>query len=1105
MRKFKNKLRPKQGQGNDKTHSKLSDEPFPDGLKVLHDCSDAVVDICFVHGLAGDRERTWTAGGQSAPWPQTLLPSKLTKARILTYGYDAYIVQKGHAGGNRLNDHAMNLVNDLTTDRERDDRHASSRPIIFVAHSLGGLVCKQAILLSRDNPERHLKDIFNCTIGIIFMGTPHRGSWMADWGKKLASAAALVKSVNESPLEILKINNQGLDMLQVSFWSMIQQQRNARQPLNATCFFEELPLGLAEAVVPKASAILEDCNNFSIHANHSDMVKFASAEDNGFRRVLGELVRWTKEAGNLPPRQIEELSRTRPRDCLKSLAFPQMDRFHEVGRASRGTCEWLLQHETYNRWATRDLGLLWIKGKPGSGKSTLLKYALGNSGAGDKDLVLKFFFHDRGDELQKSRLGLFQSLLHQVLQHAPDALQDLVAGFQKKREENGEPGKDWRWHEQELQLFFESALPKVLQARSVWLYIDALDESGNGNAVMLVEIFKSLLKSLKPQPRALGKFRICLSCRHHPILDVDKSIFEICTEDENQKDISTFVHDRLASFDKRSSKIPDMISQRARGVFQWAHLVVEKVLDLERGGYALKKIEAEVDSLPTDLRNLYQKLTEDMKPGSDSLKLVQWICFARRPLTIGELPWAMVIDADCPHQSLRACQSADDYVSDPARIERQVQTLSCGLAEVSKGRQPVIQFIHQSVKDFFLGEGLLALSGCKTSSEAALKAHFRFSNICMRYLEMEEISRSNVYENANFPFLRYATTSWVSHIQQCDAESTRPEDFLELFYWPSNTLMELWVHAYRALDPFHLDCPNPGTSLLHVASRHRLLRLLTAILKRGNQISMDINTRDGWGWTPLSLAANEGHEAIVKLLLGTGKVDIDAKDEQGRTTLSLAAERGREAIVKLLLGTNKIDVDPKDEYGRTPLSLAADEGHKAIVKLLLGTNKIDVNLKDKYGRTPLLLAAGHGYEGIVKLLLGTGKVNIDAKEKHGMTPLSLAADRGHEAIVKLLLGTNKVDIDAKDKYGRTPLWLAALRGNEAIVKLLLDTGEVNINTKNRRGETPQLVAAKYGYKDIVKLFIDADKVNGNVKDKEAGRRHRGGAVKSERKAVVKTG
>lgn len=268
---------------------------FPDGVKVLHDCLDATIDICFVHGLTGDRESTWTTDGHSTPWPKSLLPEKLKKARILTYGYDAYIVRKLVASSNRLIDHATNLLNDLTTDRAGSD--ASSRPLIFVAHSLGGLVCKEAILLSRNNPETHLRDIFDCTTGIAFMGTPHKGSWMADWAKIPASALGLMKSINASLLDVLQTDSQILELIQVHFWSMIRERQKAGRPIEVTCFFEELPLPVFGGIVSKESATLEGYSSFSIYANHRNMVKFVSIEENGFKRLLGELVRWKSQVG----------------------------------------------------------------------------------------------------------------------------------------------------------------------------------------------------------------------------------------------------------------------------------------------------------------------------------------------------------------------------------------------------------------------------------------------------------------------------------------------------------------------------------------------------------------------------------------------------------------------------------------------------------------------------------------------------------------------------------------------------------------------------------------------------------------------------------------
>ncbi|OAQ71444.1 SesB [Pochonia chlamydosporia 170] len=271
----------------------IPDEPFPDGVEILHDCHDANVDICFVHGLSGNRIGTWTAKGHTAPWPETLLPLKLQKARILTYGYDAYIAQKSVASTNGLSDHAKNLLTDLTANRA--ESNATSRPLIFVAHSLGGLVCKEAVLLSRNNPEPHLQSIFDCIKGIIFMGTPHQGSWMARWGKIPASALGVVKSTNISLLKTLQTDDNYLQSVQDRFLSMIREQQRAGREFDITCFFEELPLTGFRQVVSKKSATLGGYNPISVHGNHSNMVKFGSQDDNGFKRVYGELQRWELE------------------------------------------------------------------------------------------------------------------------------------------------------------------------------------------------------------------------------------------------------------------------------------------------------------------------------------------------------------------------------------------------------------------------------------------------------------------------------------------------------------------------------------------------------------------------------------------------------------------------------------------------------------------------------------------------------------------------------------------------------------------------------------------------------------------------------------------
>jgi len=63
------------------------------------------------------------------------------------------------------------------------------------------------------------------------------------------------------------------------------------------------------------------------------------------------------------------------------------------------------------------------------------------------------------------------------------------------------------------------------------------------------------------------------------------------------------------------------------------------------------------------------------------------------------------------------------------------------------------------------------------------------------------------------------------------------------------------------------------------------------------------------------LAAENGHDAVVKLLLDIGKVDPHAKDRDGRMALHWAAWKGHDAVVHVLLESGKVDADADNEDG----------------------------------------------------------------------------------------------------------------------------------------------------------------------------------------------
>jgi ankyrin repeat domain-containing protein 50 len=146
-------------------------------------------------------------------WPFDLLAKDEPSARIFTYGYDSSISHffGGPASKSTLMDHGAGLLQAIASRREQ----CRGRPLIFVAHSLGGLVVKQvgahnledwseSSITHEDSLPRFFnssnvaskndfdqRDIIKSTTAILFFGTPHRGS---DWGDTLVAYEQKVRA-----------------------------------------------------------------------------------------------------------------------------------------------------------------------------------------------------------------------------------------------------------------------------------------------------------------------------------------------------------------------------------------------------------------------------------------------------------------------------------------------------------------------------------------------------------------------------------------------------------------------------------------------------------------------------------------------------------------------------------------------------------------------------------------------------------------------------------------------------------------------------------------------------------------------------------------------
>ncbi|KAH8746519.1 P-loop containing nucleoside triphosphate hydrolase [Diaporthe sp. PMI_573] len=269
------------------------------GLRVLYNPPEdlpVAVDIIFVHGLTGNAYNTWCSDGRvTIHWPRDLLKTDIPDARIMSFGYDADVVGWfSPVSNNRVGNHAENLLGAVTRLKERTE--SENRSIIFVMHSLGGLVVQNALDLSRSSPESHLRKLESNTLGLLFMGTPSFGSDKARWGSFAAAMVGIVRKTNKPIVHVLTPDSEMLASIQKRFHEVLRLRERQSLAIRITCFYEELDMIAVGTIVEKKSAIITGYSSYGIHADHRGMTKFEDNKNKGYEDVLGELLRWTKEA-----------------------------------------------------------------------------------------------------------------------------------------------------------------------------------------------------------------------------------------------------------------------------------------------------------------------------------------------------------------------------------------------------------------------------------------------------------------------------------------------------------------------------------------------------------------------------------------------------------------------------------------------------------------------------------------------------------------------------------------------------------------------------------------------------------------------------------------
>ncbi|RDH36299.1 hypothetical protein BDQ94DRAFT_167917 [Aspergillus welwitschiae] len=255
-------------------------------IKTIKDVSEARVDIVFVHGLETDR-KSWRTE-DDVFWPGTVLPKLVNNARILAFESDDINVDTIWNTEDLMTDVSDELCDELVGVRSGD---VAKRPIIFIAHCLGGLICEHALVRAANDDDK--KQVAECTLGLMLLGTPYYSPANISEATKYFR---LAQQDIPSPEDL-----QAMSQYMLEYGREFDQFRQTA-PLKLKIFFEGAPTrvdGEEFKVVESAVVALPDTQKqlVRIGYSHHSMSCFKNENDKEFKKIFNPLKSWL---GSLP-------------------------------------------------------------------------------------------------------------------------------------------------------------------------------------------------------------------------------------------------------------------------------------------------------------------------------------------------------------------------------------------------------------------------------------------------------------------------------------------------------------------------------------------------------------------------------------------------------------------------------------------------------------------------------------------------------------------------------------------------------------------------------------------------------------------------------------
>lgn len=801
-------------------------------------------------------------------------------------------------------------------------------------------------------------------------------------------------------------------------------------------------------------------------------LNYAEGKEKAMRRLKQEIADEYGQGRSTP--RMQRLNRLSKKDAVKRrkeviemLSYDTMEsRRSTISHALADTCKWILEHEMLRKWRSSAIGdgedhFLWIKGHPGAGKSTLMKfidYSIGKEVEGTDDLLLSFYFNARGDILDKTVVGMYRSLIVQLIK-ANSSLEPILDEICFGRKEPPGPSFFRNLPVPSLKELL-SAIIYGLENLRIYCLVDALDETNEDEVLDMVYFLQDLSMNISHKGVTLIT---CFASRHYPTLDLPTKLQLVIDHEKGHiSDVEQYIHKHLYS--KDSSDIEPMrveLLQKSNGIFIWIVLVVG-ILNKEFRRGNIAAAQTRLNQLPSAMSDLLKEIfAQGDVDANEFLNCMRWILYAKRPLQLREFHFAML--ATLPEVvSVRW----DSKVHDMDTMERAMLTRSKGLAELTSSKPPVVQFIHESIRDYLIYSGGLAEMCVNKEDATDAAAHELLKQSCLRGLVCDDLSLSKLdvvgawkltlEEKAtrraavsHYPFLGYAAEHVLYHAEEA-ADTIDQTKFCENFdklAW-CDICIAVGTHAWRSDTSKHFDeraeRPNPSTVarvFLHTLVTHQYYYLTASLLDLQTGL---LNLADTHGMTAIAFAIRHQIPLMVDLLLHAGaEINIDVVN--GSPALH-HCQRQDPGMVKKLISAGA-NINAADVTGRTALHLFASYYKPDNLKVLLEAHP-NLNAVDREGWSALHQAVDFCHVNNVELLL-EAKIDMNIGLSYGLIPLHMAVVSSRLDLVQLLIKAG-AEINVSDALGNTALHLAA---NILHARIIQDLREHGIDTQLRNNNS----------------------------------------------------